>query len=77
VNSELCGRKLEVEENMNRDIRLKVARIAAGLNQFALAQRVGISESTISKIETRRVNPARDVQQRIAVALGKQRWEVF
>jgi len=62
---------------MNRDVRLKVARIAAGLNQFELAQRIGISESTISKIETRRVTPARDVQQRIAAALGKQRWEVF
>ena len=62
---------------MNRDVRLKVARIATGLSQFELAQRVGISESTISKIETRRVNPAREVQQRIAVALGKARWEVF
>lgn len=62
---------------MNKDMRLKVARIAAGLNQFALAQRVGKSESTISKIETRRVTPTRDVQERIATALGKARWEIF
>jgi len=62
---------------MKRDMRLKVARIGAGLSQFELAQRVGTSESTISKIETRRVTPARDVQQRIAATLGKQRWEVF
>ena len=62
---------------MNRDMRLKVARIAAGLSQFELAQRVGISESTISKIETRRVIPTRDIQERIATTLSKARWEVF
>ena len=62
---------------MNRDMRLKMARLTAGLSQFDLAQRVGVSESTISKIETRRVIPARAVQERIASALSKARWEIF
>ena len=59
------------------DKRMKLARIEAGLSQFELGAAVGVPESLISKYETRRFNPPRDVQERIAGRLGKKRWEVF
>ena len=60
-----------------KDKRLKVARIEAGLTQFQVAVAAGVSEALVSKYETGRLTPPRDVQVRIAGALGKARWEVF
>ncbi|MEI8138955.1 MAG: helix-turn-helix transcriptional regulator [bacterium] len=57
--------------------RLKVARTAAGLNQFDLAKRAGCSETVISKIETGRLTPAPDLKAKIATVLGKPAFELF
>jgi len=62
---------------MNADMRLKLARIAACVTQMELAQSAGVSEALISKIETRRLTPSREVQEKIAARLGVRRWEVF
>jgi DNA-binding XRE family transcriptional regulator len=57
--------------------RLKVARVAAGMTQFDLAQRVNTHETNISRIETGRLTPAADLKARIAAALGKPTFELF
>ena len=57
--------------------RLKVARTAAGMNQFDLAQRVGCPEVTISRIETGRLAPSPALKEKIASVLGKQAFELF
>lgn len=59
------------------DLRLKLARLEARLTQYELGAAVGVPESLISKYETRRITPPREVQERIADRLGKKRWEVF
>ena len=45
------------------------ARIAAGLSQAALAERVGTGQAVISRIETGAVSPTLDMLTRIARAL--------
>jgi len=62
---------------MNRDIRLKIARLTKGLTQADLAATVNVPESYMAKIEQRRIVPKRELQEKIAATLGKQRWEVF
>jgi transcriptional regulator with XRE-family HTH domain len=57
--------------------RLKVARVAAGLSQFELAERVGVSEVTISRIETGRLEAPRILKARIAEVLGMPDFELF
>jgi transcriptional regulator with XRE-family HTH domain len=46
------------------------ARLAAGLSQAALADRVGTGQAVISRIETGAVSPTLDMLTRIARALG-------
>lgn len=62
---------------MTDDRRLKIARISAGLSQRDLALAVNVSEHLISKWETRRLSPRRDLQERIAAVLSVRRWEIF
>ena len=62
---------------MTGDIRLKIARLERGQRQADVAVAVGIPESYFAKIEQRRITPPRDLQEKIAAALGKQRWEIF
>ena len=57
--------------------RLKVARVAAGFNQFDLAQRVKVNEVTISRVETGRITPSADLKARISQVLGKPSFELF
>ncbi len=57
--------------------RLKIARVSAGMNQFDLAQRVGVSEVGISRIETGRVTPRPELKAKIAAVLGKPTFELF
>ena len=59
------------------DVRLKLARIKAGKSQRDLALATGVSEHMVSKWETRRLSPPREIQEKIAAVLGVKRWEVF
>jgi DNA-binding XRE family transcriptional regulator len=52
------------------------ARLRKRLSQFALARRVGCSESQIAKIETGRANPPLWLKEAISKELGIQTWEV-
>jgi len=56
--------------------RMKAARMMSGMTQFDLAQRVGCSEALISKIETGRARPDRELKERIACVLAIKTWEV-
>lgn len=49
---------------------LKAARIASALRMSELAQRVGISQTALSLLESGRVIPRADTAERIAEALG-------
>ena len=59
------------------DIRLKIARMQTGKRQADVASLVGVLESYYAKIEQRRISPARELQEKIAAAVSKPRWEVF
>ena len=52
------------------------ARLRKRLSQFALARRVGCSESQIAKIETGRANPPLWLKEAVAKELGIHTWEV-
>ena len=65
----------EVEEyNIDAEVRDLVisARSAANLTQKQLAQRSGVSQSNISKIENGNYQPSFSTLKRIAGALGKR-----
>lgn len=56
-----------VEERLRN---LRLAREHAGLSQVDLAERIGVTQHTISRIETGAIaNPSDDLKLRIAVAL--------
>ncbi len=50
-------------------IEIKIARIRAGVRAYELAQRLGLSESALSRIETGRKQPSPELAARIAEAL--------
>lgn len=50
--------------------RVKELRIEKGLSQEALAQRAGISFSTVNKVENRRKSPTLATLDKLAEALG-------
>lgn len=62
---------------MTRDIRLKIERMKLGKTQAELAMVVGVPESYFAKVEQRRANPTRELQEKISAAVGKARWEIF
>jgi transcriptional regulator with XRE-family HTH domain len=51
-------------------IEIKIARIRAGVRGYELAQRIGMSESMLSRIETGRKQPTNEVLARITEALS-------
>ena len=51
-------------------LEIKIARIRAGVRAYDLAQRVGLSESALSRIETGRKQPSPEVAARITEALS-------
>ncbi len=51
-------------------IEIKIARIRAGVRAYELAQRVGLSESALSRIETGRKQPSPELAARIVEALS-------
>lgn len=55
---------------------MREARRRLGLTQLALAQRVGCTESLITKIETGRATPHRELKGAIARELRIATWEV-
>ena len=48
------------------------ARKSAGLTQKQLAERTGIAQSDISKLETGNANPSLTTLRRLATGMGKQ-----
>ena len=60
--------------NTREDFGKKVeeARIVKRLTQKELADKAGVLQNTISRIENGRFNPGLDILQRIAEALGME-----
>lgn len=73
-----CYLEEETPETAYRERILKYAslvesvRIAAGLTQAELAQRSGIKQCNLSRIENGKTMPSTETLERIAGALGKQ-----
>lgn len=57
--------------------RLKLARIASGLTQAELADRVGVTRQTIGLIEAGGYNPTLNLCLRLARETGKSLDELF
>lgn len=56
---------------------LRAIRISAGLSQVQLAEKAGVTQSLVSKIEKGQANPTLDVIEAIAGALGTSPAVVF
>gem|GEM_PF-412173 len=63
--------------DMTRNMRFKLARIASGVSQRALGQLVGVSEHRITMIETGRADPDTDLKTKLAEVLKKPTFELF
>lgn len=50
--------------------RIKDVRLSAGMTQFDFSQKVGVSRSHISKIETDAIHPSNTVIKVICLAFG-------
>lgn len=59
------------------DIRFKLARLRSRVTQQQLAEAVGLKEHDITRIETGRMMPDRELQKRIARVLRKPLHELF
>ena len=62
---------------MTRNRRLKSARVLSDLTQLELAERIGMKESEVSRIETGRACPDAEMKRRISEALQKPTFEIF
>ncbi|WP_223834204.1 helix-turn-helix domain-containing protein [Spirosoma profusum] len=51
---------------------IKEARKKAGLTQKELAEKMGITVSAVTKMETRKVGHSVETLERVAMAIGKQ-----
>lgn len=60
----------------NKGQAMRDARRRLSLTQLDLAQRVGCTESQVTKIETGRATPEQSLKEAIARELGIQTWEV-
>jgi len=56
---------------------MKAARVLRGLTQMQLAEKIGLKEIEISRLETGRVRPAAELKRRIAAILQKPTYEIF
>jgi putative transcriptional regulator len=63
--------------NGNTTNRLKLARVASGLTQAELAERVGVTRQTIGLIEAGGYNPTLNLCLRLARVTGKSLDELF
>lgn len=68
-------KKMQTTQNQ-QSLAMREARRRLRLTQFALAKRVGCSESQITKIETGRATPEKWLKEAIARELGVATWEV-
>jgi transcriptional regulator with XRE-family HTH domain len=59
------------------NMRLKCARLQAGLTQLQLAEKVGAKERHVSLWETDRSTPDPETKQRVAAALQRPSFELF
>uniref|UniRef100_UPI0026F3B6C1 helix-turn-helix transcriptional regulator n=1 Tax=uncultured Adlercreutzia sp. TaxID=875803 RepID=UPI0026F3B6C1 len=64
-------------DNAAKNLRLKTARMEAGLSQTDLAERVGATRQTIGLIEAGRYNPTLKLCTAICKALGKTLNDLF
>ena len=62
---------------MANNRRMKAARVMRGVTQMQPAEQLGMKENEISRIETGRTQPGRDLKERIAKTLGKPAFELF
>lgn len=66
----------KLKTKSNRGLAMREARRRLGLTQLDLAQRVGCTESLVTKIETGRAMPELPLKEAIARELNIQTWEV-
>lgn len=64
-------------KNVNKNIRLKIARIERDFSQEDLAERVGVARQTIGLIEAGKYNPSINLCIRICRILDKTLDELF
>lgn len=62
---------------MATNIRLRTARVAKGMTQLQLAEKLGRKEIDVSRYETGRARPDPDTKRRIAEVLQKPTYEIF
>lgn len=62
---------------MAQNNRLRAARVLRGMTQMQLAERLGMKEIEISRIETGRAQPDAETKRRIAEVLQKPGFELF
>lgn len=62
---------------MAANYRMKAARVLRGLTQLQLAEKLGLKEIEVSRLETGRAQAKADTKQRIAEALQKPAFELF
>lgn len=62
---------------MAENRRLAAARVLKGITQRKLAELVGTREIEISRIETGRCEPDRQLKEKIAAVLEKPTFELF
>jgi len=62
---------------MAANYRLKAARVLKGLTQLQLAEKVGLEEHDISRLETGRTEPDLELKELIASVLQKPAFELF
>ena len=62
---------------MAANYRLKAARVLRGLTQLQLAEKLGMPEHDISRLETGRTQVSPELKERIAAVLEKPTFELF
>jgi transcriptional regulator with XRE-family HTH domain len=62
---------------MAANYRLKAARVLKGLTQLQLAEKIGMTEHDVSRLETGRVQARRAIKERVAAVLEKPAFELF
>ena len=62
---------------MATNYRLKAGRVLRGLTQLQLAEKLGMAEHDISRLETGRAQALPDLKARIAAVLQKPTFELF
>ena len=66
-----------IKRNMAVNNRLRAARVLLGMTQLQLAEKIGVKEITVSRIETGRSEPDADTKRRMADVLRKPAFELF